>query len=1584
MKTKVLLMLTLLLVGLLPARAQGSVVTVDGLTYKISNGEAALVWGPEVRNPETGKLNDPVEKVVIPEKVAGCYVKTINFNPYCDTLVIPKTVKTIDVKASYNGKENPNYPSGEGEEMYGAQFIDSKVENPGTTFKIYDLFSAIAKSADWYDGSVHSWLKVPEGYEGFYPEISSSYSFPVMIYSEEKENNGVIVRVNWYDFTAIISGYTSEFATGPGVTYSIPQDFYDRDFHCFTVVGIDVCPDVGTVILPQDATHKMKFLRVASPANKTLIIPEGLQNLYVPFDNSPMARLVCTPNLSIGPYTELFANEIWFYGTGNQFADTFYGQFVGLRNADVLYVPSAEVTRFKELLEDYTICPFTDDHLTIDSWLYGFIFELYTYTTEGEDQKTAAKVTGYRGTIPETLCFPSEYNGYNVRGIDDHLFSDNTAIKSVILPYSLLDIGSSAFEGCTSLQQVISLASDEVTIGNSAFKNCTALQEVKAPCNPPTKFLSQSFYYTTSLSSVQLFAKSYGEEAFAYSGIEYLPEQFMPEGMTIGDGAFEYSQVEEVRLFCESGLLSIGKGAFAGCGKLSDVQLTGTDETEGRIEIGELAFSGCSNLAAFMVEMNPKSIGNRAFYNCSKLKYIDLNPTPDAATTTTLGKFLFEGCNQLVTINFPSKISLPEVGTIIAHNKLNSLELVNLPKSWNGVARFGDGVPATVTLISPAYFPSRLEDMSFSEEAFQGATVIIPNGALDAYKDCTGWKEFVNLGEDDEVYPKIYVNDVEYTLDLFESTAQVTGFREHLLYTVEHSEGETEDVYNIHDHITLEPSVLWNDATFQVNSIADEAFKDCHILKKLTIPEAYTVIGKNAFTGSTLEEVVINAHLQQRISYTETQSYSESNGPFNGCESLTKATLGPQPDSYPYSTTLFDHFFCGATSLKDIILPEGLKEIGTGAFMNTAVEEIQLPSTLHGLGDKAFKSSKLKKLIVPDNVQYFYGTGWFEDTPIEEIYLSASLVMCPNLSDLSSLKKVEISENVTWTKLWGFRGLPQLEEVILPPSVKTIQNNCFSGCTSLKNVYMPEGLEVIESAAFSDCTSLEEIHFPSTLKEIGFGAFRHTGLKELVLPENLEKIGAQAFFQNTNTSNGYYQTLEHVICLATVPPTRTDFIVKEQTGGDLIMPTLYVPEGCQEAYSTAWGDEWGNISPFPGSEYMVYGADKTTPRGATVKMPISLFNLGEVTGLMIDMTLPEGVRLVQNSNGDYAAQLTDRTTDHQLIISDLPNGDYRFIIISFGGQNISGNGGDLFTMSLDLPTSLSQGDYEIGIKVVSLNAPDGTEIVISRPMSKPSTLTLTDKLMGDVNMNKLVKLDDAISIINYVNHRPPSKFDEEVADLNDDGQITLADVIKLIQVLKYIIYDSPAKPATDNTSLRIQRTIDGFDVCLDNVQDYTALTFEMSLPEGSKVEGVAADAARCGTHQVETSLLADGTTRVILYSMAGTPLKGGSGRLLHVTTDVPPVDVTLDHIDVVTPLAEAYSLTAVNGYATGIAPLRGGMAVGTSGSAFVITSDKATEVTICAADGRVLRQATLTAGTHTLGGFAPGVYLVNDVKYTIK
>lgn len=98
-------------------------------------------------------------------------------------------------------------------------------------------------------------------------------------------------------------------------------------------------------------------------------------------------------------------------------------------------------------------------------------------------------VTKYLGTDEDIVLIPSYYTRKNsttgkvevikVTGITEGLFKNNTAIKGVSLGNFVNEIPASAFEGCTSLKEVI--CPNVVRIGENAFKGCTLLSEFMLP-----------------------------------------------------------------------------------------------------------------------------------------------------------------------------------------------------------------------------------------------------------------------------------------------------------------------------------------------------------------------------------------------------------------------------------------------------------------------------------------------------------------------------------------------------------------------------------------------------------------------------------------------------------------------------------------------------------------------------------------------------------------------------------------------------------------------------------------------------------------------------------------------------------------------------------------------------------------------------------------------------------------------------------------------------------------------------------------------------------------------------------------------
>ena len=92
-------------------------------------------------------------------------------------------------------------------------------------------------------------------------------------------------------------------------------------------------------------------------------------------------------------------------------------------------------------------------------------------------------------------------------------------------------------------------------------------------------------------------------------------------------------------------------------------------------------------------------------------------------------------------------------------------------------------------------------------------------------------------------------------------------------------------------------------------------------------------------------------------------------------------------------------------------------------------------------------------------------------------------------------------------------AVTNVEEVILPKGIESIESKAFVDCTKLKKINFPESLEAVKNRAFMNCSSLTEVALPETLTEIGDYAFFSAGIEQLTLPDpkNVLTTGTNVF-----------------------------------------------------------------------------------------------------------------------------------------------------------------------------------------------------------------------------------------------------------------------------------------------------------------------------------------------------------------------------------------------------------------------------------------------------------------------------------------
>ncbi len=151
--------------------------------------------------------------------------------------------------------------------------------------------------------------------------------------------------------------------------------------------------------------------------------------------------------------------------------------------------------------------------------------------------------------------------------------------------------------------------------------------------------------------------------------------------------------------------------------------------------------------------------------------------------------------------------------------------------------------------------------------------------------------------------------------------------------------------------------------------------------------------------------------------------------------------------------------------------------------------------------------------IALKNAQSYYTDHYTGDGQVTRL----KKIVVPAEIDGVTVKKVGGVEKIhdsgtTWEKRYsiGFQS-PYVEEVVLPTTITSIDNDAFYDCTNLKKVNIPNSVTSIGDFAFSGCTGLTSIMLPDSITSIGYAAFQRTGLTSATIPDSITIINEETF-----------------------------------------------------------------------------------------------------------------------------------------------------------------------------------------------------------------------------------------------------------------------------------------------------------------------------------------------------------------------------------------------------------------------------------------------------------------------------------------
>lgn len=145
----------------------------------------------------------------------------------------------------------------------------------------------------------------------------------------------------------------------------------------------------------------------------------------------------------------------------------------------------------------------------------------------------------------------------------------------------------------------------------------------------------------------------------------------------------------------------------------------------------------------------------------------------------------------------------------------------------------------------------------------------------------------------------------------------------------------------------------------------------------------------------------------------------------------------------------------------------------------------------------------------------------------------------------------------------------EVEKVVIPKYVTTIDGKAFYGCKKLQQVILGAKVASIGNNAFEGCSSLNSVNFPAALRKIGSKAFFGCSIQYLSIPGTVETIGDYAFgnikhLREIHINNGT-KTIGNNICI-NCPNLESMYLPSSVTGiGTTLVPaediTLYVYTG---------------------------------------------------------------------------------------------------------------------------------------------------------------------------------------------------------------------------------------------------------------------------------------------------------------------------------------------------------------------------------------------------------------------------------------
>lgn len=251
--------------------------------------------------------------------------------------------------------------------------------------------------------------------------------------------------------------------------------------------------------------------------------------------------------------------------------------------------------------------------------------------------------------------------------------------------------------------------------------------------------------------------------------------------------------------------------------------------------------------------------------------------------------------------------------------------------------------------------------------------------------------------------------------------------------------------------ITIPSNVTYNNVSYSVIYIGDDAFQGCGGLTSITIPSSVISIGTSAFYGCTgLKSITIPSS----VITIRDNAFANCTGLINIDDNNPNYT---SLDGIFYIKTMTILIQCPISKTGNITIPSSVTTISGSAFYGCKfLTNITIPSSVTSIGGAAFSGcTGLTSINIPSSITSIVDYTFY---------------CCAGLTSLI------IPSSVTSIGYSAFQYCTGLTNITIPSSITSIVDFAFSGCMGLASITIPSSVTLIGSSAFDGCTGLSSIY----------------------------------------------------------------------------------------------------------------------------------------------------------------------------------------------------------------------------------------------------------------------------------------------------------------------------------------------------------------------------------------------------------------------------------------------------------------------------------------------------------------------------